>query len=313
MEMNVVRAGQLTTVQDLGRWGHRASGVPLSGPMDPFAFRVANLLAGNPEDAAALEITLSGPELEFSATARIALCGADFSGLPSWRPLVVPAGERVRFGECRKGCRAYLAIAGGISVPPVLESRSTYLRGAFGGFNGRALRDGDRLEIGSGPAGSASGGPAVSFFVAPSNLHVYSDPPVVRAVRGAQAGEFADSLYSEEFKVTPKSDRMGLRLSGTAIVRRSSVELPSAAVAPGTVQVPPDGQPIVLMADAQSIGGYPQVAHVASVDLPILAQLRPGDSLRFHEVLLDEAQLLLLKREHELAILREGVRQHFNL
>jgi antagonist of KipI len=312
MEMNVARAGLLTTVQDLGRRGHRASGVPLSGPMDPFAFRVANLLAGNPEDAAALEITLGGPELEFSAAARIALCGADFSGLPSWRPLIVQPGERVRFGECRKGCRAYLAIAGGISVPPVMGSRSTYLRGGFGGFNGRALRDGDRLEIGNGPAGPASGGPAGSFFVAPSILHMYSGPPVVRAVRGAQADEFA-GLYSEEFKVTPKSDRMGLRLSGTAIMRRSLVELPSVAVAPGTIQVPPDGQPIVLMADAQSIGGYPQAAHVASVDLPILAQLRPGDSLRFHEVALDEAQLLLLKREHELAVLREGVRQRLNL
>jgi antagonist of KipI len=312
MEMNVARAGLMTTVQDLGRWGHRSSGIPSSGPMDPFAFRVANLLAGNPENAAGLEITLCGPELEFSEAARLALCGADFSGLPSWRPLVVRAGERVRIGECRKGCRAYLAIAGGISVPPVLGSRSTYLRGGLGGFNGRALRDGDRLEIGVGPAGPASSGPAVSFFVAPSLLPAYSESATVRVVRGAQAGEFAGGLYAQEFKVTPQSDRMGLRLSGKAVERRSGGELVSAAVAPGTIQVPPDGQPIVLMADAQPIGGYPRAAHVAAVDLPILAQLRPGDPLRFCEVPLDEAQHLLLKRERELAVLREGVRQRLN-
>jgi antagonist of KipI len=312
MEMKIARAGLMTTVQDLGRRGHRASGVPLSGPMDPFALRVANLLAGNPEDAACLEITLAGPELEFSEDARLALCGGDFSGLPSWRPIVVRAGERVRVGECRSGCRACLAIAGGISVPPVLGSRSTYLRGGFGGFEGRALRDGDRLGIGIDPAGPASAGRPVSFFVAPSLLPVYSRSPVVRAVRGAQAGEFADGLYSGEFTVTPQSDRMGLRLSGKAIARTSGGELVSAAVAPGTIQVPPDGQPIVLMADAQSIGGYPQAAHAAAVDLPILAQLRPGDSLRFHEVPLDEAQHLLLRRERELAVLREGVRQRLN-
>ena len=163
-----------------------------------------------------------------------------------------------------------------------------------------------------GTKGPASAGRPVSFFVAPSLLPVYSRSPVVRAVRGAQAGEFADGLYSGEFTVTPQSDRMGLRLSGKAIARTSGGEFVSAAVAPGTIQVPPDGQPIVLMADAQSIGGYPQAAHAAAVDLPILAQLRPGDSLRFHEVPLDEAQHLLLRRERELAVLREGVRQRLN-
>jgi len=312
MEMRIARAGLMTTVQDLGRTGHRASGVPRSGPMDLFAFRVANLLAGNSEDAAGLEITLSGPELEFSEAARIAICGAEFSGLQSWRPLDVPAGARVRFAQCRKGCRAYLAIAGGISVPPVLGSRSTYLRGGLGGFHGRALCDGDVLEIGSVPKGQAPRGPAASFFVAPSLLPAYAASPTLRVVRGAQAGEFDGSLFAEEFVVTPHSDRMGLRLSGKAIVRRSGGELASAPVAPGTIQVPPDGQPIVLMADAQSLGGYPQAAHVAAVDLPVLAQVCPGDLVRFREVPLDEAQLLILRRERELAILREGVRQRLN-
>jgi len=307
--MKVARAGQMTTVQDLGRRGHRASGVPLSGPMDPFAFRVANLLVGNPEDAAGLEITLSGLELEFPEAARIALCGADFSGVPSWRPLVVKAGERVRLGECRKGCRGYLAVAGGISVPPVLGSRSTYLRAGLGGLDGRMLRDGDKLEIGSDPASPAPNGQSGSFFVAPSIIPAYSKSPTIRVLRGAQAGELEKGLYEEEFTVSPRSDRMGLRLNGKAIARRSGADPASAAVVPGTVQVPPDGQPIVLMADAQSIGGYPQAAHVIGVDMPIVAQLRPGDTLRFGEVLLDEAQRLLLRRERELAFLRESVRQ----
>jgi antagonist of KipI len=293
--------------------------------MDPFAFRVANMLAGNPEDLAGLEITLSGPELEFSQDVRIAVCGAEFSGLPSWRPLFARAGERVRFGECRKGCRAYLAVAGGISVPRVMGSRSTYLRGGLGGFRGRALRDGDLLEAGSDtaapvPAGSVGSaprkfeGPAPrkfegSFFVSPFLMPAYCASPIVRVVRGAQAGEFFEALGSGEFRVTAHSDRMGLRLSGGAIGRHSGGELASSAVAPGTIQVPPDGQPIVLMADAQSIGGYPQAAHAITVDLPILAQLRPGDALRFREVPLDEAQHEILKRERELAVLREGVRQ----
>jgi antagonist of KipI len=309
MEVRIARAGMMTTVQDAGRSGFRGSGVPLSGPMDPFAFRVANMLAGNPDDLAGLEITLSGPELEFSQDVRIALCGAEFSGLPSWRPLLARAGERVRLGECRRGCRAYLAVAGGISVPQVMGSRSTYLRGGIGGFHGRALRDGDLLEAGSDPAAPAPRRPEGSFFVSPSLMPAYSASPAVRAVRGAQAEEFSEALCTGQFRVTAHSDRMGLRLGGGAIGRHSGGELASSAVAPGTVQVPPDGQPIVLMADAQSIGGYPQAAHVITVDLPIMAQLRPGDVLRFREVPLDEAQHALLKRERELAVLREGVRQ----
>jgi antagonist of KipI len=313
MEVNVLKGGLLTTVQDLGRKGHRASGVPLSGPMDPFAFRIANLLVGNPDDAAALEITLLGPELEFSADARIALCGATFSGLPSWRPLIARAGERVRFGECLKGSRAYLAMGGGIAVPAVLGSRSTHLPAGIGGFEGRALRDGDRLELYPDPLGPVSRAPPPAFYVSSSLLPRYSAAADVRVVKGAQAGEFGTGLFEGVFEATSRSDRMGLRLKGNPIVRNSGSELASAAAAPGTIQVPPDGQPIILMADAQSIGGYAQAAHVVSVDRPLVAQLRPQDRLQFREVSHDEAQHLLLTRERELAILREGVRQRLQL
>lgn len=304
MEISVIRGGMLTTVQDLGRSGHRAAGVPLGGAMDSFALRVANLLVGNPENAAALECTLLGPELVFSADTVIALGGADFEGVAAWQPMAVHAGDRVKLGAARRGCRGYLAVAGGIEVPPMLGSRSTYLRGGFGGFQGRALRDGDTVTV-----------PDVSRWMTDHwridarILPAYLSAPTVRVVRGAQLDDFGAALFEAEFKILPQSDRMGIRLGGAKLARIGAVELVSSAVAPGTVQVPPDGQPIVLMADAQTIGGYPQAANVISVDLPLVAQLRPGDRVRFVEVPLEEAHRLALVREHVLAMLHEGLAQ----
>lgn len=304
MEITVIRGGMLTTVQDLGRSGHRAAGVPLGGAMDPFALRVANLLVGNPEGAAALECTLLGPELVFSADTVIALGGADFDGLVAWQPLTVRAGERVKLGAARRGCRGYLAVAGGIEVPPVLGSRSTYLRGGFGGFQGRALRDGDVVT-----ALDVSRWMTDHWRIDARILPAYMSAPTVRVVRGAQMDDFGAAFFDAEFKILPQSDRMGIRLGGAKLARIGAVELVSSAVAPGTVQVPPDGQPIVLMADAQTIGGYPQAANVISVDLPLVAQLRPGDRVRFAEVPLEEAHRLALVREHVLAMLHEGLAQ----
>jgi antagonist of KipI len=275
--------------------------------MDRMALRVANLLVGNPEGAAALECTLLGPELVFSAATVVAVGGAEFEGMEPWRPIVVPAGGRVRLGRARRGCRAYVAVAGGFAVPALLGSASTYLRAGFGGFSGRALRDGDVLTV-----------PEVARHVSDHwrmdarILPAYSPAPTVRVVRGAQWDDFGGALYDAEFKIMAQSDRMGIRLGGAKVARIGAMaDLVSSAVAPGTVQVPPDGQPIVLMADAQTLGGYPQAAHVISVDLPLLAQLRPGDRLKFTEVSLDEAHRLVLEREHVLAILHEGLAQKF--
>jgi KipI family sensor histidine kinase inhibitor len=307
--MEVIKPGLLTTVQDLGRRGHRAAGVPLRGGMDAFALRVANLLVGNAEDAAGLEVTLLGPELAFSAETLVAVCGAEFEGVPAWRPLRLAAGERIRFGECRRGCRAYVAIAGGLDLPRVLGSRSTYLRAALGGFQGRALRAGDRLSLGTPPADSA--GPAShhspSWRLSSGILPPYSSAVTLRIVRGAQADDFGTVLTEAEFQVSPQSDRMGLRLTGANLVRNRTDDLLSSAVAPGTVQVPPDGRPILLMADAQTIGGYPQAAQVIGPDLPLAAQLRPGDRVRFREVALEDAHRLAAARERELAHLRAGL------
>lgn len=305
MEIKIIRSGMLTTVQDLGRAGHRAAGVPLCGAMDPFALRVANLLVGNAENAAALECTLVGPELQFSTDTWVALGGVEFDGLVPWKPRLMRAGERLKLGAARRGCRGYLAVAGGIDVPEVLGSRSTYLRGGFGGFEGRALRDGD-VFFAAGSARQVS----EHWRIDPRILPEYSASPTVRIVAGAQREEFGGALDAAEFRILPQSDRMGIRLGASKLVRIGKGEdLVSSAVAPGTVQVPPDGQPIVLMADAQTLGGYPVAAHVIAVDLPLVAQLRPGDLLRFVEVPLDEAHRLAVQREKVLALLHEGLAQ----
>lgn len=304
MEVNVIHAGMLTTVQDLGRRGHRAAGVPLGGAMDTFALRLANLLVGNPENTAALEFTLLGPEFEFSAETIVAAGGGDFGAVPLWQPVRVRAGERLKFGPARTGCRGYLAIVGGFEVAPVLGSRSTYLRAAFGGHEGRALRDGDVLRA-PDLARQVVGRWHIDGRILPG----YSPAPTVRVLRGAQADEFGAELFNTEFEVTPRSDRMGVRLAGPALGRATAGDLVSSTVVPGTVQVPPDGQPIVLMADAQTIGGYPQIAHVIGVDLPLVAQLRPGDTLHFSEVTLAEAHELAHTRERVLGMLHEGLAQ----
>lgn len=307
MDVTVHRAGMFTTVQDLGRRGHRAIGVPLSGAMDSFALRVVNLLVGNPENTAALEYTMFGPELILDHDRLVAAGGGDFDALPLWQPVAVRAGEPVKLGAARRLCRGYLAVAGGFEVDATLGSRSTFVRAGFGGFQGRALRDGDRLPV-SDDARRIIG----QWHLDERILPAYSASPEVRVVRGAQAGEFGGGLLAEEFKVTPQSDRMGVRLYGPPLARTRNAEHISATVVPGTIQVPPDGQPIVLMADAQTIGGYPQAAHVISVDLPLIAQLRPGNTLRFREVSLAVAHKLALARERTLGMLREGLAQKFS-
>ena len=312
MEMTVISAGPLTTVQDLGRIGHRRHGVATGGAMDAFALRVANLIVGNEGDAAGLEFAFGGPRLKFSAEALVAVCGGEFGSVPAWRLVRVSAGGELSLEKCRLGCRGYLAVAGGFDVPVVLGGRGTDLRGGFGGHEGRALRAGDVLKVGRGALEAHRLRPdtALHHFVAPEIRPAYSRSPAVRVVRGAETDEFNGSFFASEFVLDERSDRMGLRFSGARLERRPGApELVSSPLAPGAVQVPPDGQPIVLMADAQTLGGYPKVGHVISVDLPLLAQLRPGDTVRFGEVTLEGAHRLWQAREHALALLREGLKE----
>lgn len=322
--IEVLRPGLLTTVQDAGRPGFQDQGVPVGGAADPVALRIANLLVGNPPDAAGLEMTLAGPRIHFARDALIALAGAAMPATTGggeigfWRPVWVGAGETLDLGAARAGCRAYLAFAGGIDVPVVLGGRGTYLPARFGGLEGRALRAGDRLPLGEPGARSAALRAVLEargeapWWIGPDALPAYGADPLLHLIPGTHTGALTAGaralLFTERFRVGPNSDRMGCRLNGPQLAFSAPMELSSEGVAPGTVQLPPGGSPIVLMADGGTTGGYPRIGHVATADLPLLAQLRPGDSLRFRETTLEGAHALLHARERELARLGDTLR-----
>lgn len=312
-EIEILKPGVITMVQDLGRTGYLGSGMPGGGAMDRLALRVANLLVENPVGAAGLETWMAGPVLLFRTEALVAVCGASFAGVPAWQPFVVKAGEMLSLAELESGCRGYMAVAGGLVVPLVMGSASTYLRAGLGGHEGRALRKGDRMLV--GPSAVIVQGQVDHWHISPTVLPAYSTQPVVRVTRGAQWEWFTEEtqykLFGARYSVLPKSDRMGLRLLGAQLALKAPREMKSEAVAFGSIQVPPEGQPIVLMADRQTIGGYPKIAEVISVDLPLLAQLRPGDRVLFTHVSLDEAQALYLAEEHALSRLHEGLAEKF--
>lgn len=286
MSLRIIRPGLLTTVQDLGRWGFQTLGVPVAGPMDRASHRLANLLVQNPPDAATLEVTLVGPDLEFEAETIFALTGAEFEvrldggAVPMNTVWWAPRGGCLTIGSRRLGARAYLAVAGGIAVPPVLGSRATHLTSRTGGVEGRALAAGDRLPVGPPRAGRASVGkrlgPAVSLPDGGAR---------VRAIRGPQDDLFLESaietLQTGRFVITAQSNRMGYRLEGPVLVHRGSAETISDATPIGTLQVPASGQPILLMADGQTAGGYPKLATVITADLSVAGQLAPGEWIEF--------------------------------
>lgn len=302
----VERAGLMTTVQDTGRPGHQHEGVPAGGAMDDLALRLANLLVGNAAGDAALECTLEGPALRFAHRTRVAVTGADMAWhiddrpLPSWRSAVVPAGSLLSAGTAHVGCRAYVAVAGGVLVPPLLGSRATLPTVGIGGLEGRALRKGDVLDIIASERGRGWVRRGVSRDVLPAYggaIRVVPGPDLDALDAPSRA-----RLTGRPFRVSPRSDRMGVRLDveGTPLSLRAPLEPLSAGVAMGTVQLPPGGAPIVLMADRQTTGGYPRLAEVATVDLPLVAQLRPGDEVRFTMIPLADAQALYVAREREL-------------
>ena len=336
MSLRILRPGLLTTVQDLGRYGYQQDGILVSGAMDALALRVANLLVGNAETAAGLEITLLGPRIRFEADHLLALTGAQLAPTLNGRPVGqnravwVAAGTELAFGPARAGCRAYLAVAGGAAVPLVLGSRSTYLRAGFGGHEGRALRAGDELAVGepsdlsarllqrlvgpdatSAASHAAAGTVASGFTPGPDLCPVPAAQPGLRAVRGPEYVQFSPAsqhaFWAEPFTITAEADRMGYRLSGPPLQRLAETELLSSAVTFGTVQVPAGGQPIVLLADHQTTGGYPRIAQIVSADFSGLAQARPGQPLRFREVSLAEAQVLYLAQEQRLRALRQAL------
>lgn len=330
MSIEIVKPGMLTTIQDIGRRGYQKYGVIESGAMDSFALKAANLLVGNDRIEAAIEITILGPTITFHEEAVIAVCGGDFSpsidgqSVPLWRAVLVKKGSTLTFGSAKSNIRAYLAVAGGLDLPYEMDSYSTYLRAEIGGYEGRALGKGDQIAIRKGRhvrndiVSSMTGNepfsvitPAISYSTRPR----YSDHPVIRVMKGSEFDLFSTeskkSLFSGVFKVLPQSDRMGYRLEGPELMLIKPQEMLSEAVAFGTVQVPANGQPIVLMADHQTTGGYPKIAQVISVDLPILAQLNFGSEVSFKEVTLEEAQDLYIKREMDLRLIKHGINKYF--
>ena len=293
--------GLLTTVQDLGRKGFGPMGVSPSGAADPVSLRIGNRLVGNPEGTAALEMTLVGGAFTFEAASLIALTGADFGAsidsipLPTWSSIEIQKGRTVALGPSRSGARAYLCIRGGIAVQPFLGSASTHVLSALGGFQGRALRKGDRLEIGA----------ASPLFrqrrLAPKMLEGLQPRKLIRVTDGPQSDWFANSAWKtfceSAFRVAEQSNRMGIRLEGPAIPLDSSREMITEGVSLGAVQVPPSGQPIILFVEQQTTGGYPKIANVISADVHSLGQLRPRDSIRFERIEMSAARSLLMEQE----------------
>jgi biotin-dependent carboxylase-like uncharacterized protein len=289
----VLESGPFTTIQDSGRYGFQQFGIPVSGALDTFAHVAANVLVGNRETDAVLEITFMGPQLEVLSDTVVAVTGAEIPVFvsdrpqPMWTSLLVRRGDIISMRATRKGVRAYLSVAGSLDVPEVMGSRATYVGGKLGGLDGRPLVKGDVLH--SGTANS----PRHGLFVPVEWKPQFSSEITLRAIPGPQDDYFDTGLHvfwGSEFTVTSKADRMGYRLEGPAIplkdeVPRSIISEPSLS---GAIQIPPDGQPIILLAE-QTVGGYAKIATVISPDLDLVAQARPGDKIRFTAVDLIEA------------------------
>ena len=316
MTIIVRSAGIQTTVQDLGRPGWQHVGVPVGGAMDEQAHRLANLLVGNERDATALDCALGGVALQFDAPTLIALAGRDITAsldgtpIPAWHAFRAHTGALL---VLHTGCRTTIAVAGGLDVPALLDGRGTCLRAGFGGWLGRALRRDDRLPIGT----ATRSGAAIDADLATRHRAVadwgigtglrprYTAAPTVRMIPGPEYALLApasrDAFLRDTFRIAPDSDRMGYRLVGPPLALSSQHDMLSSGVTAGTIQLPPGGSPIVLMADRQTTGGYPRLGDVIAVDLPLLAQLRAGDRVGFAPVSLDAAHALLRRREHDLS------------
>ncbi len=277
----VVKPGMLTTIQDLGRYHYLNKGIVAAGAMDPFAAQVANCLVGNREDEAVLEITVLGPKLKVLNDGVVSLCGADLApclddrSVVMWKSFSVKRGQMLSFRRALTGVRAYLAIQGGFAVPSVLGSRSTYIKGRIGGLHGREMQTGDRLDRNERKAELKHWR---HIGLKRSLIPDYQSNAAIRIILGPDEANFTadavETFLSNSYQVTEKCDRMGIRLAGPRLVHRVEVgaDIYSDAVTFGTIQVPADGQPIVLMADRQTTGGYARLAHVIEVDLPLLAQ-----------------------------------------
>jgi antagonist of KipI len=290
----VRKSGLLSTIQDSGRKGYQQYGIVVSGAMDPFSMNVANFLVGNKGNEAVLEITVMGPAFDVLGDAVIAICGGNLSPkvngekAPMWKSFTVKEGDRLEFGQPLAGARSYISVAGGYDVPIVMGSKSTYLKAGIGGVEGRALEKGDVLHT-TGRLKGISG-----RALHPDEVPSYKKELTIRVVLGPHEHSFTEegiqTFLSTPYEVTPQSDRMGFRLKGEKVEHATSADIISEAIPLGGIQVPANGDPIILMSDRQTTGGYTRIATVISSDIPYLAQAMPGCTIHFREVTVEQAQ-----------------------
>lgn len=294
MSMKIITAGPLSTIQDAGRFGYVKSGIGTSGCLDQASYQTANKLLQNVQGEAVIEATLMGPTITFDSDCVCCITGADMlpmldhTSVPMYQPFFIRAGQTLSMSMAVNGCRSYIAFAGGIDVPVVLKSRSTNLKCHLGGYKGRSLQNGDILSLGHSTADAAA------LLKNKADKPVFSASVTARVIEGPQADYFTDKgkqdFYHHTYIVSQESDRMGYRLDGTAIENVNGVDIVSDGIALGSIQVPPNGKPIVLLADRQTTGGYAKIATVISKDIPKLAQLKPGDQIHFQKVDIEQIQ-----------------------
>jgi antagonist of KipI len=307
----VIKPGLLTTFQDLGRTGYQEYGVVVAGAMDDYSLQIANLLVGNQRNEAALEVTMMGPTLKVIEDTVISICGGNLSPrvngkpVPMWKSIAVKEGELIEFGQPLEGIRTYISVAGGFDLPVIMGSKSTFLKAKLGGLNGRALEKEDMLY-----------GSEHTHTVAGRSLHydaipVFEKEITARVILGPHQDAFTkealDTFLSSAYEITPQSDRMGYRLNGPELKHKTSADIISEAIPLGGIQVPANGQPIILMADRQTTGGYTRIATVIAADMPKLAQAAPGSVVRFEEIGVDEAHELYLRKEKIVSVLEKIV------
>src|SRR5690625_20407 len=315
----VINPGMFTTIQDFGRKGYQKYGIAVSGSVDHYAHRIANILVSNPQSAAVLEVTLVGLKLKALRSTVISITGGDLrpvinhQSVPLWKSLQVNKGDVIHFKGCKTGCRAYLAIAGGIDVPLFLGSKSTDTVGKFGGMKGRSLQKGDIIKTGflNGNINKLTGRSLPPFLIPKYSNHIN-----VRVILGPQDNAFTknaiDTFLSSTYTVSKDLDRMACRLQGPELKHQTSADIDSEGLFLGAIQVPPNGKPIVLLTGRRSIGGYPKIGGVISVDLPKLAQLKQGDTINFTQVSVSEAHSLLKEQERKFTILNTHVTGGYN-
>ena len=311
--MKILKPGMYTTIQDVGRYNYQKSGMSVAGGMDQFSLRVANILVGNKDSESCIEATLMGPEIEFKGDTLIAITGANLVPMINnvavnmWCGVKVSTGDVLSFGTSKDGCRSYIAIESGIDVPEVMGSKSTYVKGKVGGFHGRILKRDDEINIGNTPRSNFKGILSLPTEFIPT----YIKDNIVRVVMGPQDDYFTkegiNTFLNCSYEVTNQADRMGYRLAGTKIDHIEGADIISDGITMGSVQVPGHGAPIIMMADRQTTGGYTKIATVITPDINIVGQLKPGDSIKFKSIDIEEAHKIYKEYMKNFDLIRESV------